>query len=411
MMKAGRKFMRTQRYKQKTKPLALALAFVLSLATVITGATFAWFTAQDDVTNHLETNHLTDGDVKIQEVWNPEDGKDFEPGTEVNKDVGAINTGDTEAFVRISFEEVLEKLTTGTPVLQDAKYDGAAGFIPQQVNIAAYTGWTNLRDSGTFSNNSAVVTALNAYPDLEVVYKVTGTNIPGSPSGAEKRTYNFAAYVPVDYPDTDADGNPITRKVNQKVDLVGVGVTLGATQAADTLTLGTPKYLALAKTSIPKVDWTTAKPAVLLFSDSVVGIGGDARLNIGALSDPATPNKFIKLIFDNSVILSSEVSDVATINAAVVAGAKWLYNEEDGWFYYLGVLGSGQNTGNLLTALYLDKAAGNSYSYTNFDLTAKMDAIQAVDEALGTTGWALDTSTGHPTSILIVDYLSTKNAA
>jgi len=71
----------------KNKKFIGAIAVVLALLTAVSG-TFAWFTSKDDVVNHLETASMTNGDVRIREVWDPEDGKGLVPDTEINKDVG-----------------------------------------------------------------------------------------------------------------------------------------------------------------------------------------------------------------------------------------------------------------------------------------------------------------------------------
>jgi hypothetical protein len=376
---------------KKNRPLMLALVVVLSFATVLAGATFAWFTATDDVVNHLETNHLTDGDVVIQEVWDPEDGKDFEPGTEVNKDVGAVNTGDTDAFVRISFEEVLQKLTTGTPTELAAAYVDAtdyASYVPVQVNADAYSDWVTLT-SGDFTGAAAV---LGINTNVVIKVKATTTNVPGSTSDpvATKTTYNFAAYIPVTL--SDSLGNETI--VNQKVELKDLSVVNG------TLSVSGLKYLALAKAAEAKKDWVADLAATIVASIATGGIEDH-----GNVYSSAKTSAVIDLLFTDAVITSSSVANKAALESAVSSGARWLYNEADGWFYYLDILGSGETTSaNVLDALYMETTAGNDYSYTNFDVTAKMEAVQAIDEALGTGGFDLTAGTA------IYDYLASLNA-
>ena len=81
--------------KRKSNNRVLIAAIVLALVIVI-GATFAWFTSKDEVTNKLSA--VTDYNVSITETYTPE--TNWVPGEEVNKDVALVNTGSTAAFVR-----------------------------------------------------------------------------------------------------------------------------------------------------------------------------------------------------------------------------------------------------------------------------------------------------------------------
>jgi len=131
----------------KKKPIILAVAILLAIMTAASASTFAWFTAQDEVNNRIQTASLTDGDVSIIETFDPEDP--LMPGVDINKDVGAINTGDAPALVRISFAEALTKLLPMDPdpvearyldmrVRNASKFTSAAAFIPQLVDIGRF---------------------------------------------------------------------------------------------------------------------------------------------------------------------------------------------------------------------------------------------------------------------------------
>jgi predicted ribosomally synthesized peptide with SipW-like signal peptide len=375
---------------RKNKKLIGAMAVVLAVMTAFSAATFAWFTSKDSVTNHLETDKLTNGDVKIVETWDPEDGKHFDPNTEVNKDVGAINTGSADAFVRISFEEVLNKLQDGLPIsltnpgvtTGTGAYAGLA-LVPQQVDITAYSGYTELTAASTVFTNIASLLPLTT--GLHVVYKANSV----TDSFGTKTTYNFAAYY--EY----ATGK------YQKVDLPTATVVYddkGTTTTADdtnVLNLGAVQYQYLARANEAKADWLVGDsndtPADLFhdsddFTNSVLGVDANPRNNTWALTDSA--KKFIRLIFTDNVSFAASPASVAT--------GDWWYNEDDGWFYYIGVLEPGTATAhNLLDALYLSDLATSEYSDLSFDLTAKSEAIQALADALSATsagGWSLNTS-------------------
>jgi len=116
----------------KKKPIILAAVILMAVVTAISASTFAWFTAQDSVVNRVETAKLTDGDVTIMETFDPDDR--LMPGVDINKDVGAINTGDSPALVRISFSESLLKLAVKTP----GEYQVRRGKHFNHTDMSAY---------------------------------------------------------------------------------------------------------------------------------------------------------------------------------------------------------------------------------------------------------------------------------
>lgn len=86
---------------QKDKRILKAAIAVALL--IIVGGTFAWFTSQDEVTNRLTASQ--NYGVSITETFTPEDN--WIPGQEINKDVSVINTGDIDAFVKVSLTNSL----------------------------------------------------------------------------------------------------------------------------------------------------------------------------------------------------------------------------------------------------------------------------------------------------------------
>ena len=87
----NKKNKKTARQK-RTLVLALLVA-----ATIAAGSTFAWFTSKDEVTNRLSASAKYD--VAISENFQPPE--EWVPGQEINKDAGATNTGNVDAFVRM----------------------------------------------------------------------------------------------------------------------------------------------------------------------------------------------------------------------------------------------------------------------------------------------------------------------
>lgn len=88
--------MKTMKNSKKNETRVLIAS--LSIAAVaVAGATFAWFTSKDEVTNRLSAS--ANYDVSIAEDFQPPE--DWIPGQEINKDVSAVNTGNVDAFVRM----------------------------------------------------------------------------------------------------------------------------------------------------------------------------------------------------------------------------------------------------------------------------------------------------------------------
>lgn len=358
---------------RKKKPLIMTMCVVFALITVLAG-TFAWFTSQDEVKNRLQTSKLTDGDVTIVEAFDPDDK--LEPGVAVNKQAGAINTGDADALVRMSFEEALTKLKDGTQVYNAAKYANETGYIPELVNIDAYEDWTVLTGTALGQTDTNAFDALPA--GITVVYQKTAAD---ANTNADK--YRFAAYATLALGTTPETYQYQRVEISQEAFSVVDGklkITLDngltGTDKVDYFNFITLQIDPLAPITY---DWTNPTAGAKTFA---------------ALTEPTTPlnpnnatrslsSEYIQLIFGTNVITTLDAT-------AENNDGKWYYNAADGWFYYMGTLESGQSTGNLLEKVYMNQAADKSFSHTEFDLTVKMEGIQAVKDAVtSNVGWDL----------------------
>jgi alternate signal-mediated exported protein len=92
-----------RRQKMKKKHIA-ALAGIAAVFAV--GGSLAYFNQDLEAVNVLKSG---DFDTEIVEEFRPEDGKDWKPGTTVNKDFAVKNSGDVPMVVRVSFQETWEK--------------------------------------------------------------------------------------------------------------------------------------------------------------------------------------------------------------------------------------------------------------------------------------------------------------
>lgn len=96
-----------QANKKKTSKEKRVLIASLCIAAAITaGGTFAWFTSKDEVTNRLSAS--ASYNVSIAEDFTPPE--EWVPGQTINKDVGAVNTGNIDALVRTHLEGAMNIL-------------------------------------------------------------------------------------------------------------------------------------------------------------------------------------------------------------------------------------------------------------------------------------------------------------
>jgi len=91
--------------KSKSRRRVFRASCILA-ALIVAGSSFAWFTSKDEVTNRLSASG--DYDVTIAEDFTPPEK--WLPGQKVDKNVGAVNTGTIDAFVRMWLEGEMKVL-------------------------------------------------------------------------------------------------------------------------------------------------------------------------------------------------------------------------------------------------------------------------------------------------------------
>lgn len=97
------------------------IAGVAGLAAImVIGGTFAYFNQTMTVENPFDTGKY---DSTVTEDFKPGDGKNWEPGSEVNKDVTVKNTGDYDLLVRVKFDEKWTSKADGSVVKENLGLD------------------------------------------------------------------------------------------------------------------------------------------------------------------------------------------------------------------------------------------------------------------------------------------------
>ena len=82
----------------KKKRILVGLFAGILISALAIGGTVAWLTDKEDVTNTFSIGNV---DIKINEEFDPEDGKDIYPGKEVTKIPTVENIGKNPAYIRV----------------------------------------------------------------------------------------------------------------------------------------------------------------------------------------------------------------------------------------------------------------------------------------------------------------------
>lgn len=110
--------------------------------SIFARTTFAWFTSKDEVTNRLSAS--AEYGVAIAENFQPPET--WVPGQQINKDAGAVNTGNVDAFVRMQLSGKM-RLLQQNRLAADATSGMKAGYVAGSAG-----------NSSSFNNPTTAVT-------------------------------------------------------------------------------------------------------------------------------------------------------------------------------------------------------------------------------------------------------------
>ena len=162
-----------KRSEKKRKQKKVVLMFTLATAAVIVGGmTFAWYNAQDEVTNRFSAS-ANFGASLVEEFAPP---TDWQPGAKTEKKVSVVNTGTVDAFTRawltaemrvVSADKEGSALTTASAaVAENPRYKTGATNAEKMGLVETATAGTFLKvlDNSAVANpgvNAGSGTALN----------------------------------------------------------------------------------------------------------------------------------------------------------------------------------------------------------------------------------------------------------
>lgn len=432
--------------KSNKKKKLMAAAAALALIAAISG-TFAWITAQDQRINRAESAAVNDNSVTVKETWEP---KPLVPGTEATKEVAVSNTGTASVFVRVSYEEVLKHLDK----LGAEKYDPSSvagvkySYVENDPGLNKHMP-INFNGEQTYKDGFVVVpaaqiTGLATPADDNVKLLVKGGKTVDSVTGKEKVSYE-AKLMHEYYTDPvndgknpgDADYDASKNKYQAMQFDIAVNNENGSLAASDwSFTVSNVKYgyyengytntaVNWAKSSLADEDGA-ATGRSLLGTDGVrYSVDYDYTYSgLGYADENALPGVTPAAVEDQIPTAAGNKGVQADLNGlgqnhirigysadmtdtAALENNKWVYNKDDGWFYYTVPVKSGETTNNILEKLVFENSMGVEYTNASYDLIVKMEAIQASDEALtDKAGWQLgDGSAPTGDTLLIVNKL------
>lgn len=332
--------MKKSEKKSTRRERRILVGSVLLAVFITAGATFAWFTSKDEVINKLSAQNSYG--VSITETFTPEN--EWMPGQEVNKDVSVINTGNVDAFVKVSLSDQI-KLTVVSNTGEEYTADNAADYveIDSKAVIAAQAGGT------------CVLT-----PDDDTVSV-------DAPLTFESSKADFAT----------VDGLYVF--ANNSLDVEGSATTTkysGYYKAGD-------KFYALKDIAL---DSTTKEFSATLQKK--------VELSNPAIDFTVTSGKAVQTDADGNYFIEAVCKGQADGTADDVIILIYLNKEKiDSWtelgsdkdtavFYYNKILGSAEQSDALVDYLVLsEKTTNAAYVAMDYELVVGMDSVQAVNKA------------------------------
>lgn len=161
--------------KKNARERRVLVGAVVVAGVMVAGSTFAWFTSQDEVTNRLSAS--AEYSVAVAESFQPPEN--WVPGQEINKDAGAVNTGNVDAFVRMW-------LTGSMRLLQQSKSaanTNAKAYGASAVNV---TGLTDVKDANLLN---ASLTKMDTNGNYFKTLEKNQTINPGASVGTNNSGY------------------------------------------------------------------------------------------------------------------------------------------------------------------------------------------------------------------------------
>lgn len=369
--------------KEKKKKAIIALSVAAAFALI--AGTFAWTSYSQWVKNHMQSNGIEEGQVSIVEVW---------PTPEISptmvKKVSIANASNVDVFVRVSLEEMLQRLGDGAEgkgyaTLADAKFPvvmNPADYKSSAVGQTSSAGWTDITDKLRINGTAPTAAVDAATPgtgtDGYKLYQKDDSYALLYVKNMEKTDwpadFNFdltvgatSKKIPMytgDY-STDAEG-----QVAQKVSGHAIKQPDGSINFLENTGAATDiEYYGYGQDLAAKVEKNWAADQV--------NVTAAKTLQPAAKFNESQADAAIKFTMPN-------VAADATIDAHT---KDWWYNDADGFYYYTKVLAANSTTdASVLEEVNFpvgaDSKLDNAYKAASYNLFVGMEAIPAYQSAL-----------------------------
>ncbi|MCD8328914.1 MAG: BsaA family SipW-dependent biofilm matrix protein [Ruminococcus sp.] len=352
--------------KKKTSGQKKALACAVVLAVIIAmGATFAWFTSKDEVTNELSASN--DYNVALAETFIPT--TQLTPGQNVDKEVAAVNTGTVAAFVKLDLTDTLA-LTYETAL------DNGGSQYTTASTITVPTGALTLDTTATIADGNG-----NAYSEVQSLQ--AGGQLVYAPVGVTTGAVASADFVPT----------VAGLYIFERSDSSYVGYYFDGTN-----------YYEIDNVALVGTDYTfnfvqevTVDSANVTFSNTIYLSGTDTPTYGTGYTESGV--YYIQAVYDpdsatgsgDEIIMNIALNGTWTGIAGSYTSTDWtaVYDStDDTWiFYYNHVLSAGTTSELLVTDMQLDESVSqDAYTSFTYDLVVGLDSVQVVTVDANTAG-------------------------
>ena len=327
----------TKNKKSAKQKRVLAAAIVLA-AIITVGATFAWFTSSDTVTNKLSASGSYG--VSVTETFTPID--DWTPGQAVNKDVFVVNTGNIDAYVKVSLSNAIDLVVYGTS--EDYSDSNTANYVTLSTDevTSLQAGGRLVCKAGTAVTNEADQLEGTGYLPTTTGLYVFARKISTAQNGTV--TYEYVGYYYVAATSSDTGGQ-------------------GTYYQIDTITHATSPTESYSANLI-KTESVYAQD--LTFSSTIQGDASNGYYITATYSSNANSTA-------DDIVIYIYLDDYYATNWTSVYDST----AGDWTFYYNYILASGSTSEELIDSLVLSSST-QSDAYVSFDysLNVTADSVQ-----------------------------------
>jgi alternate signal-mediated exported protein len=358
--------------KKKTSKQKRVLTTSIILAMlIVAGGTFAWFTSKDEVTNKLSASN--DYNVTVGESFTPP--SQWTPGQTVEKKVQVLNTGNTDAFVKLELKNVIDVTVDDTAIdLTDFSENDTAKYVALSEDEAI-----SIQAGGTLVYSPKNTNGTEIAIESGTLYVLPKSN--GDSDNYDDGLYIFRRQI--SEKTTTIDNTETVEYTYKYAGYYKYGDTYYAvdtTSVKDTTSLTSAKIKTVKKLSNQEL--------VFNYSNAVY----DAKKE-----NVTDKTYYVKATYKGTNADSTDDDIVINIYLDPTELANWTLlkgnNQDDPYiFYYKNVLKAegtdktAGKTGNLITSVELDNSV-KSEAYKDFDyyLTVSVDSAQVTADDLYVT--------------------------